>query len=160
MSDGINLNVEPEYTWRSPDMVEKKRGAGWYALAVIVSVVVSILLAMEGIWTGIILIVIAALVLMIGARMKPRVVVCAIYSGGIVVNSRVYQFSDFKSFSFSQSVLPKVKLERTSRFLGRVHLPLLNADFDQVRLLLANHLPEKADTGRDFVDAVNEVVKF
>ncbi len=152
--------AKPIFAWKSPDFVQYQRDNRWYVIVCAVAVVLAGLLAWQGIWTGVVLVIVAAVIFIISSRIKPKEIICAVYAEGVVVGGKAYEYGDFKSFWISTGELLKLKLQRTGRIAGQVEMPLQNIDANQIRLYISKHLPEEAEKGEDLVDMVNRILRF
>jgi len=156
----LGATSKPVFAWKSADFVQYDRGSRWYLAIVLIAAVVAALLAWQQLWTGVTLVVVAALVVLISSRLKPREVRCAVFAEGVVVDDKAYEYSQFKSFWISISELPKLVLQRVGRVAGVVEMPLQNVDIDQVRLYISKHLPQEDDKGENLIDSINRLLRF
>lgn len=151
---------KPVFVWKSADFVQYDRSNQWYTTVVLATAAVAALLVWQQIWTGVILVVVAALIMLISSRLKPREVKCAVFTEGIVVDERSYEYGQFKSFWINAGELPKLVFQRVGKIAGVVEIPLQNVDIDQVRLYISKHLPQEDDQGENLVDRINRMLRF
>ena len=156
---GVEAN-KPIFAWKSPDFIQYERSGRWYIIVGVVAIVLAGLLAWQELWTGVALVIVAAIIFIISSRIKPREVICAVYTEGVVVGDKAYEYGEFKSFWISIGELPKLKLQRTGRIAGIVEMPLQNVDTNQIRLYISKHLPEEEEKGEDLVDYINRILRF
>lgn len=152
--------VKPLFAWKSPDSVQHERSTEWYLIIVVATLALAAIFYWLELWTGMAVVILAAIVLIVTARLKPKEITCAVFPEGVVIDEKAYEFKEFKSFWISIGELPKLKLQRIGKIAGMVDLPLLNSDIDQLRLFFSKHLPEEAEKGEDLVDIVNRIIKF
>jgi len=151
---------KPIFVWKSADFVQYDRSNKWYEVVVLTAIALAALLAWQQIWTGVILVVVAALIMLITSRLKPREVKCAVFTEGIVVDEKPYEYGQFKSFWINAGELPKMVFQRVGKIAGVVEIPLQNIDIDQVRLYISKHLPQEDDQGENLVDKINRIMRF
>lgn len=152
--------LKPLLEWESDDHIMKERTAGWYVLVVFVGIVLGGILYWQQLWSGLALIVAAEFVFLVFSNAHPRKVKCAVYDQGVVIDSKVYQYSEFKSFWMTYIDVPKIRLQLVGTIAGQVVMPLLNVNGDQVREILLKYLPEDDNNGEDLIDMINHYMKF
>jgi len=148
------------FSWSAPEFITYKRDINWYLKIVLFAVIIAGLLAWQEIWTGVALVIVAAILLILLSQSHPKVVKCALYYDGVVVDDKVFRFDQFKSFWIIPGELPKAKLQYTGKMAGQVTLPIKEVDPEQVRLFLSKHLAEESDKGEDLTDTINRLIKF
>ncbi len=157
----INLAVDkPVFSWQSPEFVRKKRAAKSFAYLAIIAIILCVLLGFMHQWSGVVLVVVAAVVFVILSGTHPKNLTCALYKEGVVIDGKVYDFSQVKSFWLTSGELPMVKLQLAGRFAGQVNVPLGQEDPEQIRLFIAKHLPEEEGRGEDLADIINRIFRF
>lgn len=149
-------SIEPLYKWSTPEFSKASRGKKWYLAIISASAILAIILFLIGSWSGVGLVVIASL-FFIYTNSKPRSIECIVYQDGVVIDGKVYHFSDFMSFSVHQDQdLPRLRLRVSGRFGGLVLLPLGNTDPAKIYAEVSKHLPEVKDNSTDLVDLINK----
>jgi len=156
----IFSSEKPIFAWKSPEFIRYKKNRRWHAVFILVVIVLTIIFALLHQWSGVIMVVVAGIVLLILSGTNPKEVSCAVYKEGIVINDRVFDFAQFKSFWVTYSDLPKIKLQSLGRFAGQIIMPLGQEDPEQLRLYLSKHLPEDEDKGEDLTDMINRLIRL
>lgn len=160
---GPKLNIavdKPVFTWQSPEFVRYKKDNRWLVYLIMIALVLCVILGFMQIWSGVILVVVATIVFIILSETKPKTINAAIYGQGFVVDSKVYDYEQIKSFWISFSDLPKARFQQTGRFGALITMPLGEEDPEQIRLFLSKHLPEEEDRGEDLTDTINRILRF
>lgn len=157
----INIAVDkPVFSWQSPEFVKYKKDNKWLVYIIMSAIVLSVILGFMHIWSGVVLVVVAAIVFITLSEAHPKVVNCAVYAEGLVVDDKVYNYEQAKSFWMSMGDLPKAKFQIVGRFAGQITMPLGEEDPEQIRLFLSKHLPEEDDRGEDITDMINRILRF
>ena len=151
---------KPIFSWQSPEFVRYKKDKKWFIYMILVVIALAIIFSLLHQWSGVALVVVAALVFITLSGAHPKNVSCAVYSAGIVVDGKVYDFSQFKSFWMTYGDLPKIKMQLTGRIAGQITIPLGQEDPEQIRLFFEKHLPQEEDKGDDLNDTVNRLLRF
>ncbi|MCL5410710.1 MAG: hypothetical protein M1324_02530 [Patescibacteria group bacterium] len=150
---------KPIFTWVAPEFIKYKKTTGWFVAVFIVGIILGIIFAMQGQWSGVALVIAAILVFTTLSSAKPKKISSALYQEGVVTDGKVFSFGQFKSFWIELGDLPKVKLQLLGRLAGQVSLPLFEIDPEQIRLFIGKHLPEE-NRGPDIVDQINKFMRF
>lgn len=159
----INLQMDkPVFSWQAPEYHRpQERNNRKLLLVILAAIVIAIVFGWQGQWSSVAVVVAAVFVLLVISRGSAKIVKCAIYSAGVVVDNNIYNFDQFKSFWLLFTDRYKIRLQRVGRFGGQVTLPLSdNEDPEQIRIFLQKHLPEEEDNGRDLNDIINHWLRF
>jgi len=158
----VDFSAEkPVFSWESPEFIRYKRDKRWFLYVGIIAIVLIVVFWLLKQRSGAILVFVASIVFMSLSGTKPRNIRCAVYSEGLVVGSRVYNYSQFKSFSLIGSVdLPKIYLLPAGRLAGQVILPLGSENPGQIKLFIGKHLPEEESKREDIQDTLNRFFKM
>ena len=160
---GPKLNIaedKPVFSWQSPEFVRYKKDNKWLVYLIMIAIVLCVILGLMQLWSGVVLVAVATIVFITLSETKPKTVNSAIYAQGFVVDTKVYDFEQIKSFWISFSDLPKARFQLTGRFGGLITMPLGEEDPEQIRLFLSKHLPEEEDRGEDLSDTINRILRF
>ena len=149
---------KPVLSWKSTDFASQERSPLWYVAATAIALVVGILLYFQSMWTGMALVLVAYLYLVM-TGLKPRIIECAVYEKGIVVDKRVINFTEMKDFWLVGGLVPKFYFTLSGKVANQVVMPAKNAEVEEIRIFLANHLPEESH-GENLVEKVNRWIKF
>ncbi|HOX41532.1 MAG TPA: hypothetical protein PK263_05055 [bacterium] len=152
-------NPKPLLEWKAAESVSSERNVSWYVIVIAAALVIGYFLYRDSNWTGLVLVIIGML-LILASRMGQHEVSCSVFDKGIVVDNKVYEYTDFKNFFFSVGELSKLKLQRAGRWAGQVTVPVTDEISEKARTLLSKHLPEEKETGEDFVDRINRLFRF
>ena len=157
----LNIALDkPVFSWQSPEFVRYKKDNKWLVYFISVALVLSVVLGFMHIWSGVVLVVVAAIVFITLSEVHPKAISSAVYAEGLVIDGKVYNYEQIKSFWISHGDLPKVRFQLVGRFAGIVTMPLGEEDPEQIRLFLAKHLPEEEDRGEDMTDIINRIIRF
>lgn len=151
---------KPVFSWQAPEFIKYNKDSRWYVILFVVALVLAIVLIWQKIWSGVAMVVVASVVFATLSEAKPKTVSCAVYKEGVVIDDKVFNFHQFKSFWFTGRDLLKMKFQMTGRFAGQVTMPIKDEDPEQLRLLVGKFLPEVEDRGDDLVDTINRLMKF
>jgi Ca2+/Na+ antiporter len=154
------INDKPIFKWQSPDHEVYKKSVSWYIALIAITLFLSFALYLQHLYSGMVLLIIAAATFVFFSQTKPKDIKSAIFQEGIVVDEKVFKFSEFKSFWITYVGIPKARLQLSGIVAGQVVMPLLNIDPEQVRVYLAKHLPEDEGRGEDLIDIVNRLLRF
>lgn len=154
------VTSKPIFTWQSPEFISVKRDARWTIAVILIALVLAIILFMQKQWTGVGMITVATIFFVTLSNTKPKNIGCAVYNEGVVINDRVYNYDQFKSFWFVNGLLPKINFQLLGRFSGTVAMPLNDMDSDQIRMLISKHLPEEDERREDPGDIINRLFRL
>ena len=153
-------NEKPVFSWQSPEFIRYERDHRWPIAIVGVALILATIFGFQGQWSGVALVVAAALIFIFLAGSKPKNIKCAVYPEGIVVDDKVYEYSQFKSFWVVLGDITKIRLQFTGRFAGQVSMPMKDEDPEQIRLFLGKHLQENEEQREDTTDIINRILRF
>jgi hypothetical protein len=164
LSKTIKVNFaanKPIFSWESPEFVKYQRNKKWFFyLCVVAIILIGVFLIMH-LWSGAVLIFVAAVVFATLSGTKPKNISCTIYNEGVVVSEKIYPFTQFKSFWLGGAgELPKVYLQLTGRLAGQVVMPAEDQDMEQIRLFLSRHVPEEEGRVDEFSEIINRIFRF
>lgn len=157
----LNITLDkPVFSWQSPEFVRYKKDNKWLVYFISVALILSVVLGFMHIWSGVVLVVVAAIVFITLSEVHPKAISSAVYAEGLVIDGKIYNYEQIKSFWISYGDLPKVRFQLVGRFAGILTMPLGEEDPEQIRLFLAKHLPEEEDRGEDVTDIINRIIRF
>ena len=157
----VNIALDkPVFSWQSPEFVRYKRDNKWLVYFIMASIVLCVVLGFMQIWSGVVLVAVAAIVFIILSESHPKIINSAIYAEGLVIDDKVYNYEQLKSFWISFGDLPKAKFQLVGRLAGQIVMPLGDEDPEQIRLFLSKHMPEEEDRGEDVTDMINRILRF
>ncbi|MFA6963215.1 MAG: hypothetical protein WC227_00660 [Patescibacteria group bacterium] len=149
---------KPVFNWKSADFASQERSPLWYLVTTIIAIALGALLYFQTMWTGMVLVLVAYLYLFL-TGLKPRILECAVYEKGIVVDNRVVDFQEMKDFWLIDGLVPKFYFTLSGKVANQIMMPAKNADVEKIREFLANHLPEESH-GEGLTDRINRWIKF
>lgn len=157
----VNVAVDkPVFAWQSPEFVRYKKDNKWLVYLIMIAIVLSVILGFMHIWSGVVLVIVAAIVFITLSETHPKNLSCAVYTEGLVIDDKVYNYEQIKSFWISFGDLPKAKFQLTGRLGAVITMPLGEEDPEQIRLYLSKHMPEEEDRGEDLTDTINRLLRF
>lgn len=160
---GTKLNIaidKPVFSWQSPEFVRRKKDNRWLVYLIMIAVVLSLILGIMQLWSGMVLVIVATIVFITLSETKPKTINCALYTQGFVIEAKVYDFEQIKSFWINFNDIPKIRFQINGRLGGIITMPLGEEDPEQIRLFLSKHLPEEEDRGEDLTDTINRILRF
>lgn len=154
------VTSKPVFTWQSPEFISIKRDIKWTIAVLAIALVLAAILFTQKQWTGVGMVLVASIFFVAISNTKPKNIGCAVYNEGIVVNGRVYNYDQFKSFWLVNSQLPKIQFQLTGRFGGVISMPLDDMDSDQIRLFISKYVPEEDEKQEDVGDIINRLFRL
>ena len=158
--DNNFITNKPIFSWQSPEFVSYKRDAKWIVGIIAIVLVLLVILVFQKLWTGAGMVAVAGVLFLVISNTKPKEIACAVYNEGIVVDKKVYNFNQFKSFWLVNGALPKLLFQLTGRLAGQITMPLDDMDPEQIRMFISKHLPEEDEKSEDFTDIINRLFRL
>jgi len=149
----MNPNINPHIEWETVELHRGRKGSDWFwAIGIIMGTIALVSFFMNNIIFGI-FIIISAVALSIHAFIEPRAAYYAVTKEGIVVDNKLYSYSNLdhfhiEDFGAHESAHPdersKILLKTKSFLFPILYIPLSpDVDFGAVRAILAKHLREE-----------------
>ena len=150
----------PAHTWQASEYIHHDKGRNWYIAVIAIGLVLSAILVVFQQWYSIpVVVFMAAAVVVYGAR-PPRTMTYMLDEHGITIENRLYQYTQFHSFSVLQDAdWHTIDLEPTQRLMPRLTVLFGNDDFPTIVSLLGAHLPE-IDRRPDMIERLSRYLKF
>ncbi|MEI6498486.1 MAG: hypothetical protein WCO23_00825 [bacterium] len=147
-------NLIAEWYERESDEVD--RGAKWHLSIYVGTVVIAGLLFWQKIYSGVFLVVVAAIFVLFFSKNKNKMTKVSLYQKGIRIDDRTYHFSDIKEFSIGRvSGILTLKFTLAGGiFAGFITAPLQEEQAQQVYAFLTEVLPENHDNFSSFIDTL------
>ncbi len=151
----------PEVSWSASEFVAHEKSLNWYlgfAAAII------IITAIVYVWTrdalsAIAVIVVSVLFGIIAAR-KPRVVEYHLTNDGIVIGTRAYHYSEFKSFGvLEDGAFTGIVFSPLKRFMPPLTIYYPPDEQEKIAYVLSSHLPY-APPPTDSIDRLLRSIHF
>ena len=134
-------------SWEAPLHIYKEKNADWYWIVGIVTISIAIVAIILNNVIFAILILVSSFTLSLLASRKPDVVRMEINNTGIVVGNTQYPFAHLESFWVeTREVYPKIILKSKKMLMPFITVLLLDADQNNAREKLLQHLPEVEHT--------------
>ncbi|MFH1758963.1 MAG: hypothetical protein ABH822_00160 [Patescibacteria group bacterium] len=143
-------------SWRAPEFEYYQKDLGWYWTVVIVGVILTIIALWQKNLLFAIFIVVAVVMVFIGARQKPEVIKHQLNNEKLSIGDTVYELSDFFEFYIDEK---KLVLRHQSRFKPLFKIPIKKEDKDGIANLLKDKL-EKMDYKESLTDAAGKFLGF
>jgi len=154
-------NDSPVFSWQAPEFSTTKRNVKKLAGSILIAVAIAVIFIWQKQWTSVGVVVMAMIVLITLSSVRPKNVKCAIYRAGVIIDDKVYNFDQLKSFWLVYTDRYKIRLQLVGKFSGQVTMPLTDSeDPEQMRMFLAKYLPEEAEKGQDLNDMINHWLRF
>jgi hypothetical protein len=163
MGDGSAPQPADDYSlsWTASEYVSHHKGSGWYLMLVVVAVAISavIYLMTKDIFSVIVVIVMAVLVGVYGAR-EPRSRTYAIGEHGLLIGDHYYPYESFKSYSLlREDAIGFVSLAPSKRFMPPMAMYYAPEDEEQIVTALGNYIPYE-ERKHDLVDRLSQKARF
>jgi hypothetical protein len=133
--------------WQAPEYIHKEKTQDWYWIVGIITIsIVIISVVLNNIIFGI-LVAISAITLSLYATRKPQIVPIEINNVGIKINSTLHPFEELESFWIeTRDAYPRIFLKSNKKIFLYIVIMLGNANPDEIRTALAEHLHETEHT--------------
>jgi len=152
---------KPLFFWEAIEFESRTKSPSWFFYVVLAALAVIGIFIWQKQWLGIGVVVAAVAALWSQAGTKGKKKNYAIYDQGVTIDNRVYTFDQFKSFwIFPHQERLVIRFEQLHRFSLPIEMPIEGENPDQIRLLLAKHLPEEEGKGEDVLDMINRWIRF
>lgn len=150
-----------EITWTASEFVEHEKSAGWYLqfiLAVIVGLGLMYFITRDVI--SLIVLSLVAIVFLVVAKRKPRVLSYGVDERGVKVGVKLYPYSTFKSFAVvEEGAIHSIMLLPLKRFMPSITLYYDPKDEQRIVDALGGALPEE-ERKQDNVDKFMRKIRF
>jgi hypothetical protein len=152
---------EPTVSWTASEFVAHQKNAGWYAMLVVVAVVLAaIVYLLTHDKISVAVVVIVGILFGVIAGNRPRVLTYQLDGDGITISRRLYPYGTFKSFSvIDEGAFSSIMLLPLKRFMPPISVYFAPDDQERILDVLAQHLPMSQDT-HDVLDRFMSRIKF
>jgi len=158
--DNRQANDEALVTWSAHEYLHQEKGTVWFILFAIVILALIGLSVWTQAWSFTVLIVVIAAVVVVYTRRPPRELTYSLTDEGLVIDGKLNQFSNFKSFGiirdgeeFSVMLIP------TQRFQPGVTVYFPEEAGEDIVDMLGSRLPMK-DLKLDAVDRLVRLLRL
>ncbi|MCK4540427.1 hypothetical protein KAU09_04715 [Candidatus Parcubacteria bacterium] len=152
------------FKWQVPEYDKRERPKIWYILASALAVILLLFSIKTGNFLFAIIIIIAALVIILHDGKEPEKVDFAIYSEGVKIGKRFYDYEEIKNFSIIFKPRKDVKnlyFEFKSGIKHRLSIPLEDMNPLQIREILLKYLKEDLErTDRPVSEDLAKLLKL
>ena len=140
------INFGKEYfKWQVPEYDKHDRPKVWYILASILAIALLLFSVKTGNFLFAIIIIVAALIIILHDGKEPENVDFVIYSEGLRIGKRFYDYDEIKNFSVIYKTSKNIKnlyFEFNGAIKPRLSIPLKNTNPLQIREALLKYLKE------------------
>ena len=131
------------FSWTASEYVDHNRGGSWYLMLLGGTAVLAIgmyFLTKEYFAVGVI--VVLGVIVAMYAKQKPRQITYELSSSGLRIGQKLYDYSQFKSFSLvNEGSLNSVLLTPLKKLMPPITAYYQAADEEKITDILGNHLP-------------------
>jgi hypothetical protein len=148
-------------SWRAPEYVYYEKSTDWFwALGIITATLLAIA-AYQQSFVFLLLIIVGAFGILIYAVRKPVVVDISISGEGVRVADRLFLYENLKSFwiFYRPGDMKILSIESGRALIPHIHIPLGSMNPVDVRALLLEFLPEKAQE-ESLSDSIARWIRF
>ncbi|NQV87966.1 MAG: hypothetical protein HQ402_00225 [Parcubacteria group bacterium] len=150
MDEQISSNSQTEMSeenflrWEAHEYFHMEKTADWYWAVGIISVsIASVAIILNNVIFGI-LVILGAFTLSVFASKRPDLAQIELNEKGIILHKYYYLYSSLESFWVEENDNhPKILIKSQKTFLPLIIIPLGEANSQEVRNFLLNHLKEK-----------------
>lgn len=152
------------FKWQVPEYDKHERPKIWYVAASVFAVILLLFSIITGNFLFAIIIIIATLVIILHDGKEPENVDFAIYSEGIRIGKKFYDYDEIKNFSIifkSSRDIKNLYFEFNGMAKPRLSIPLKNMNPLQIRETLLKYLKEDLErTDRPVSEALARLFKL
>lgn len=148
-------------TWTASEFVEHEKSVAWYIqfLGATIVVLGVIFFVTRDVISVVVLSLVAVVFLVVAGR-KPRVLSYAVSTWGVTVGSRTYPYSKFKSFAvIDEGAIRSIMLLPLQRFMPSISLYYDPKDEQRIVVALSDALPIE-ERQQDNVDKFMRRIRF
>jgi len=151
-----------KYVFFAPQFVEREKAPGWYTTIGLAGLVIAVFfIFFMHRYLAAVVTILGVIVLFRYANVKPKKREVEISDQGIKVGTIFYPYEKIVGFWFIGTQDGIVLYFQTKRrFLANIAIPLENKNPDEIRIVLAPHLPELPSQGEDMLDKVGRILRF
>jgi type II secretory pathway component PulF len=149
-----------EITWEGPEYIVPKRGAWWYAVAVVLGLGVVALGVWLQQWTLVALVVVVMIAVIMRGTVKPRMVKYVLSTDGVKEGEKLRAFAEFKAFGvLRQEGNFYISLRPAKRFGMRMNVVIPGEQGEGIVDALGAHLPME-EVKEDLIDKLVKILKI
>ena len=132
------------YEWHAREYEPKKRETGWFVGMGALTLGLIIFGIFARSYFFIMFVALAFLVILMYAKRTPRQILFTLGPDGVRAGNKLFAYSELTSFHvFHRSDLKELSLETKKKLQPYVQFPLDDADPKEIKIILAEFLPEK-----------------
>ena len=160
-----SIPEESLFQWQAPEFAYTQKPIGWYLgifgfFAILVVLAFFFLNSPFQLWVTIGLLVVMAIATSVWASRKPKVLSYEVTNYGIAVNSKKYNFDDFRAFyEYMDYNQRSIDLVPGKRFGTLVSMPLTTPESDEIVETIAHMVP-KIEHSEDIMDKIVRRLRF
>lgn len=111
-------------------------------------------------WLSAVVVASMAGAIFVYARKSPRTLKYELASDGIIIDSKLYPYDQFRSFAVvAHGSLPSIELDPLKRFMPRITIFFAPEDENEITSTLENILPRN-ERNADPIDRLSHYLKF
>ena len=133
------------FKWQVPEYEKHNRSKAWYILASVFAIVLLLFSLKTGNFLFAIIIMVAALIIILHDGKEPDMVDFVIYSEGLGIGKKFYDYDEIKNFSVIYKLSKNIKnlyFEFNGAIKPRLSIPLGDINPLQIREILLKYLKE------------------
>lgn len=132
------------YEWEIQEYEHYTRGTWWYVFIVFISLILVLFGLLTQNFLFSLIIILSGIILFLQAHQQPQHVPFAITDLGVIVGSRFYTYSEFRSFYiiYQPPITKMLYLSTKSVFRPMLRIPLSNIDPVELRHMLRDYVDE------------------
>lgn len=147
--------------WTAPEFEYFKKTEWWHWALMVIAVILGLVALWQRNFLFLIFIVIAALVVSLLAREKPRDINFELEKRGLLINKKLYEYRTFDSFALrqAQDELGALQFKNKERWRPYLTIPITTDQQEPIRSYLLAFLPE-VEYNESAIDALSRLLRF
>ncbi|MDA1334904.1 MAG: hypothetical protein O2794_02715 [bacterium] len=158
-------SAEPEkkssISWEAPEYLDYIKTNDWYWSLLIITIALSVGGVLTKNFLFVVLVIVGGFSIAIYGSRKPKIVSISITGRGVQIRDRLFPFETLQSFwiFYRPGELKELSFRSEKTFAGNIRIPLGDTAPTEVRELLLEFLPEKAQE-ESLIDTISRYLKF
>jgi hypothetical protein len=160
-SEPDSLKEETSITWIASEFIEHDRGANWYVLLVLFTIILGVgtYFITKDIFATIIIAVLGIIV-GVSAGRKPRQMEYELSSSGLSIGEKSYPYNLFRTFSIIRDgAINSISFSPIKRFMPPISAYFASKDEERITKMLGNYLPYE-ERKLDNIDRLSRRLRF
>jgi hypothetical protein len=149
-------------SWKAPNFEKVYRGKNWYAGLIVITGSLIAFAFYTNNPMFIVLISLAVATLLVRHKTKPHPIDFAISKKGVVIENRLFEFRDLKSFCFIDLPADKKELVLLSgkKFMPALKMIVTGQNEEELKKTLLEHIPENETYEEPLLDILERMLKI